>query len=258
MNLRRDIGRSAYINLTVNLTDLARLPRMDAEQVSGLVTEGRDTLAHIHRAARDGRGIILLAPHLGNWELLTAYLASRGAPVHFVGREPYDDRLDGLYEAVRCTHGGRWIRRGGAFERIQEVLRAGEMVMILMDQDTRRVRGTFVEFFGEPAWTPTGPAVLTRLTGAAMLPAALLRRRDGNYRLLIEPPVRTVSTGHDVWDDYENTRRATRSLEALIERFPAQWVWFHRRWSTRPPQGWQSPEPPAPDPLVTIRAPQEP
>ncbi len=254
---RRDIGRSAYMNLAANLPDLVRLSRLSDPELAALVGSGQESLGQIDRAVRSGRGIILLTPHLGNWELLTAYLASRGAPVHFLGREPYDQRLDPLYEEVRTSHGGSWIRRGGAFERIEELLGGGEMVILLMDQDTSRVRGTFVEFFGEPAWTPTGPAVLARRTGAVMLPGALVRQEDHTYRLHIEPPIRTVNTSDHAYDDWENTRRATLAMERLIERYPAQWVWFHRRWRTRPPEEWAPPEPSRPGGLQAIRPPEE-
>lgn len=241
---RVSIGRSSYINLAAGLADLSRSKRLGESDLSRLVPQGGETLVHIHRAVQAGRGIVLLTPHLGNWELLTAYLASRGAPVHFVGRPPYDPRLERIYEEVRCRHGAQWVRRGGAFEHLRGLLEGGELVILLIDQDTARVRGTWVPFFGHPAWTPTGPAALARLTGAVMLPGALLRQADHRYRLLLEPPIRMTRTGDAEYDDWENTRRSTLALEALIERYPAQWVWFHRRWRTRPPADWSPPSPP--------------
>jgi Kdo2-lipid IVA lauroyltransferase/acyltransferase len=251
------LGQSSYRHMAASLADLCRLHRLSSEQLNRLVPLGRETLIHIERGARRGRGIILLTPHLGNWELLAAYLASRGAPVHFVGRDPYDRRLEPLFTRVRNAHGASWIRRGGAWRTIRQALQEGEMVVLLIDQDTRRVQGTFVEFFGRPAWTATGPAVLARETGAILLPAALVHRPDHTYRLLVEPPLRTVATGDCEWDDWENTRRATLALESLIERFPDQWVWFHRRWGTPLPAGWVPPRPKAGDRLFPIRPPNE-
>jgi KDO2-lipid IV(A) lauroyltransferase len=251
--LRRTIGRSAYINLATNLVDLSRIRRNSVDDLDNLVTDGHESMQHIDRAVRAQQGIILLTPHLGNWELLTAYLASRGAPVHFVGREPYDERLDHIYEAIRGSHGARWIRRGGAFEQLRALLGEGELAILLMDQDTRRVQGTFVEFFGAPAWTPTGPVALARLTGAALIPGALIRREDHTYQLVLEPPIRTVKTTDDAYNDWENTRRATLALESLIERYPAQWVWFHRRWRTKPPPDWTPPAPPSMNDIYSIR-----
>jgi len=241
---RVSIGRSAYINLAAGLADLSRVKRLGEEDLADLVPEGTETLVHIHRAVQSGRGIVLLTPHLGNWELLTAYLASRGAPVHFVGRPPYDPRLESLFEEVRCRHGAQWVRRGGAFDHLRDLLEGGELVILLSDQDSARVRGTWVPFFGHPAWTPTGPVALARLTGAALIPGALLRRSDHRYRILLEPPIRMTHTGDAEYDDWENTRRSSLALESLIERYPAQWVWFHRRWRTRPQSDWSPPPPP--------------
>jgi KDO2-lipid IV(A) lauroyltransferase len=164
-----------------------------------------------------------------------------GLNVHFVGREPYDQRLWRLYKSVRASHGGAWISRGGAFQRLCEVLDRGETAIMLIDQDTARVKGTFVDFFGRKAWTPTGPAVLARLTGSALIPCTLVREKKHRYSIIIKPPVVTVETGSADYDDWENTRRASLAMESLVSRYPDQWAWFHRRWRTRPPESWQDP-----------------
>jgi KDO2-lipid IV(A) lauroyltransferase len=120
------------------------------------------------------------------------------------------------------------------------------VVAFFMDQDSKRVtHGTFVDFFGHLAWTPTGAAVLNRATGAPMVLAAVVREPDDTYRCVIDPPIDPVRTRDPDYDDWENTRRATASIQGLIERYPDQWVWFHRRWRRRPPDDWKPPEPPA-------------
>lgn len=241
------LARSSYANLASNLPDLSRLSRMSQSGLAAIVTEGKETFEVLAGASSGGRGVVILTPHLGNWELLAAYLSSRGVRVHFVGRKPYDERLEQLYADVRTSHGASWISRGGAFEQLSEVLGRGEAAIMLIDQDTDRVKGTFVDFFGSPAWTATGPAVLARNTGAVMLPGAMLRTAGDTYRLLLEEPLTLVDTGDDDYDDWENTRRASAALESLIRRFPEQWTWFHRRWRTRPPEGWAPPTPPPED-----------
>jgi KDO2-lipid IV(A) lauroyltransferase len=112
---------------------------------------------------------------------------------------------------------------------------------MLIDQDTGRVKGTFVEFFGRAAWTATGPAALARLTGASLLPGALVRSDPGRYRFVLDGEVERSETGDREFDDWETTRRATLALEGIVRRWPDQWTWFHRRWGTDPPAGWQPP-----------------
>ena len=241
---RKRIGIAAYVNMASNLVDLSRLTRLSGDRLSSLVSVGGEAIENLENAAEEGRGVILLTPHLGNWELLAAYLANMGYRVHFVGREPYDLRLEPLFEAVRTWGGASWISRGGAFEKIREALGRGEFVILLPDQDTGRVKGTFVEFFGGSTWTPTGPAVLARLTRSVMTPCALVREEGNCYRLIIEASLDTVRTGEEEYDDWENTRRVSLAIESLVTRYPEQWTWFHRRWRTHTPDGWTSPEPP--------------
>jgi len=229
------IGRRSYQNLAAGLVDLARVSWLAPSRLDSFVNASEETIAGLAGITDRGRGVIMLTPHLGNWELLTGWLAARGFPVHFVGRQAYDERLEPLYARVRSAHGASWISRGGAFRRIETALRDGDIVIMLIDQDTTRVHGTFVDFFDRPAWTPTGPAALARLTGAALLPGALVWESPRSYRLILSEPVATVVTGDETSDDRENTRRITACLEELIREHPDQWVWFHRRWQTRPP-----------------------
>jgi lauroyl/myristoyl acyltransferase len=251
---RVSIGRSALINLTAGMVDTVRLPRLDAEGLAALVPEGNETLERISRAVRSGRGIILLAPHLGNWELLPAYLASRGAPVHHLARAPRDPRLRGPAGAIRSSQGVVWIHRGGVFTRLQVLLEDRGLVVMSIDQETRTRFGVTVPFFGEAVWTPRLPAALARLTGAVVLPGVLLRRRDHRYRLLLEAPIRMSRSGDQEYDDWENTRRFSLSVESLVERFPAQWTWSERRWGTFPVSGpTPPPRPPGEDGLTWIR-----
>jgi len=240
---RKTLGKASYVNLALNLVDLSRVNRFSGNELDSLVVCNPESKTHFDSMSNGRPGAIVLTPHLGNWELLTAYLANMGLKVHFVGREPYDQRLRKLYESVRTSQGGAWISRGGAFERLREVLGDGEIAIMLIDQDTGRVRGTFVDFFGRKAWTPTGPAALLRLTGSVLIPCALVREKDHSYSLVIEPPVDTVETGREDYDDWENTRRASLAMESLVRRYPDQWAWFHRRWRTQPPESWVDPVP---------------
>ncbi len=241
---RKTLGMASYVNLAVNLADLSRVSRLSGNKLDSMVVRNPESIVHLDSMSKGNLGAIVLTPHLGNWELLTAYLANMGLKVHFVGREPYDQRLRKLYESVRTSRGGEWISRGGAFDRLREVLGDGEIAIMLIDQDTGRVKGTFVDFFDRKAWTPTGPAVLARLTGSVLIPCALVREKDHSYSLLIEQPVDTVETGIEDYDDWENTRRASLAMESLVRRYPDQWAWFHRRWRTRPPESWIDPVPP--------------
>lgn len=94
--------------------------------------------------------------------------------------------------------------------------------------------GTFVPFFGEPAWTPVGAAELALRIGCPVLPAFAYRRLDGTHHAVIQPPLPIPTT--ESTDDAvrELTASATTAIERQIRLHPEQWVWMHRRWRTRP------------------------
>ena len=125
----------------------------------------------------------------------------------------------------------RNIPRGEDARALLRVLRRGEILGLLMDQDTN-VQGVFAPFFGRPAHTPVGPVRLAMRTGAPLVPMALYREGEG-YHLVVQPPIPLPDTGDREADLREGVARCNRTLEALIRRHPEQWVWMHRRWKTK-------------------------
>jgi KDO2-lipid IV(A) lauroyltransferase len=101
--------------------------------------------------------------------------------------------------------------------------------------DTRE--GVFVEFFGRPACTTVGPAVIAGRTGAPVHPTFMVRMTNGKYRLIIGPEIEMVKTDDFESDIWENTQRFTRVIEHYVRLYPEQWFWLHQRWKTKP---WQA------------------
>jgi KDO2-lipid IV(A) lauroyltransferase len=93
----------------------------------------------------------------------------------------------------------------------------------------------FADFFGKTACTTTGIARLALHTGAPVVPGyAFWDVHAKKYKLCFEPAVAIVDTGNSEQDILDNTRRFAKTTEAIIRRFPEQWVWVHARWKTRP------------------------
>jgi len=193
--------------------------------------EGLDRLQRI--LAR-GKGAIFLTGHVGNWELTGQALACLGLPLHvFIKplKNPYlDRRLQGLRE--QC--GMRVHRKGSGMRWIIRLLRDGEAYGLMNDQDAG-VDGEFFPFFGVEASTVTTAARIARHAGAAIVPVTSYRLPcRTRSRLRIGPEV-AVETGGEVGADvYATTLRCNRALEEAILEHPAQWIWSHRRWRTRP------------------------
>jgi KDO2-lipid IV(A) lauroyltransferase len=113
-------------------------------------------------------------------------------------------------------------------------LRHNEAIGMLIDQDTD-VPGVFVDFFGRPAWTPSGLAALALRTNAAVVLALDCRLPDDHHEVVVKGPIELIRTGNKDNDILENTRRISLMIEEHIRAYPDQWVWFHERWKTQPP-----------------------
>jgi len=216
----RSIARSAFETL--------RLPSMSDEEICSLVDA--DSFGPAEKVLARGKGMLVLAAHIGTWELLAAYLAIRlGRPFHAVGRRLYFEGYNRSLVDVRKSRGVETVYQDEGARPALRILRSNRPLGILADQDVERLDGVFVDFFGRPAYTPTGPAALARASGAGMVPffAVWNGRR---HRVHVLPEVELVRTGDKRADDSENTRRWSTVVEDMIRRYPEQWGWFHRRW----------------------------
>ena len=228
-NVFREMGR--------NVVDVARLPRITAENVDELVRT--DGLPYLESAYGEGRGVVAVSAHLGNFELMGTFLALKGYAVTVVAAPLYDPRLDALLRRNRVRGGLNVVYRDRAVSAVFRALKKGHVVGLLVDQDTRGA-GVTVPFFGLPARTPTGPAVLAGRAGAPIVPMAVHRLPDDTHLVSVRPPIRPVG---GTPEDVERTTGAyTAELERFIREAPAQWVWMHDRWkaSRRAGEGVQA------------------
>ncbi len=227
---RESVVRGMFRDLARNLVDLLRLPRRTPAEVRALVAfEGEE---HLARALARGKGVLAVSAHLGNWELLGAALAGRGVRVHVLAQRLFDARSDRLLAAWRRGAGLVVHSREGGLLSAARALRAGELVGALVDQDTAGP-AVEVDFFGQPARTPTSLFLLARRLGAEIVPLTI-RLEGAEHRARIHPAIpRSVLA-----DEAARTRQDLLAWHSILERAidesPTQWVWFHRRWKSSP------------------------
>lgn len=181
-----------------------------------------------------GAGMIGITGHLGNWELTGHCVASSGVPVHAIYRPLRNRYLDRQLRRVRERSGMLVYEKRNAVRGMIRALRAGKAVALLMDQDGSGL-GVFVPFFGRLASTLPTAARIARRTGSAIVPFTCYRLPGRTrHRLRVGPEVEQADTGDEERDVLITTRRCNRALEEAILEHPAQWLWRHRRWRTRP------------------------
>jgi KDO2-lipid IV(A) lauroyltransferase len=230
---RENIGRTVYINFGRNLTDLVRMRRHFATEIRPCIsTEG---LNHFQTAYDRGRGLIGVTGHIGNFELLAAYIASLGYRIAVIGRELQDARLDRFLVDNRRMMGLTNIATTDSPRKALSWLKSGGAIGVLIDTDSARVRSMFIPAFGRLSNTAVGQTIIGLRTGAAFLPMACLRLPDNRYRIVIRPPVEATPSGDFERDVYEVTLKCTRALEEIIDAHRDQWIWLHNRWRTSAP-----------------------
>lgn len=230
----RVVVRGVFQNFGRLLAEFAGLPKLNRGNISQVVVY--DGFDHFAESLRRGNGTLFLTAHYGAWELCPFAHALYGHPLKFVVRPIDNPYLDRLVNAYRAASGNQVIRKKHSLREMLRTLKRNEGVGILIDQNTTRDAGVFVDFFGLPACTTTVLAALALRTGATVIPGVLIWDSARQiHRLRFEPPVEIVQTGDTRADIVENTARFNKILEGLVRQHPDQWLWVHRRWKTRPP-----------------------
>jgi len=197
-------------------------------------------------ALASGKGVIVIAPHYGNWELLNQWLASRG-PIAIVYAPPENPVGDEFLQLCRGGDNVRQVRaEGPAVRQLFKVIKEGGATGILPDQQPKNGDGVFVPFFGIQALTMTLVNRLAERTGATLLYGWCERTGpDLDFALHIEPAEAQIA------DPDLQLAAATLSsgIERIARRDPAQYQWTYKRYTLRPPGSGET------DPYATARHP---
>lgn len=228
-----EMARRSYEHLGRSAIETALLAGLGQAGVLRLVSEVENWDA-IDRATAAGRGMIIVAGHLGNWELSAGYMAARGVPLDVIVRKMGNPFFDRYLNRTREQLGVNVVYDAQAVRHTPRALREGRAVGFVADQGVRGLASTFVPFFGRPAKTPRGAGVFALRFGAPVIFVAALRKPDGSYMVGFEE-IPVVDTGARERDVDAIVLRFTQVLEKWVRRAPDQYFWQHRRWRRQPP-----------------------
>jgi KDO2-lipid IV(A) lauroyltransferase len=180
-------------------------------------------------------GLVAITGHIGNWELLLQYFQLEGSRRvgGVVAKRITNPGLNTLVEEMRGRFGVPTLYSDSGVKAMAEIVRRGETIGLVPDQDISKLAGTFVPFFGRPAYTPTGPARLALVTGAPIVCAFCLRVGD-KMEVVVEDPILVDPRAPRAEEVIRLTRAWNDRIEAFIRAHPEQWMWLHDRWRTTP------------------------
>ncbi|MDP7743023.1 MAG: lysophospholipid acyltransferase family protein [Lentisphaeria bacterium] len=202
------------------------------ERIVDHVTIDDDVLQLLRTAADNGSGSIFLTPHLGNWEFANLTLNAHGLHMTSVYAKINNPYVERTIVSGRTRFGGGLITERGAAKAIMRLLRGGQTVGLLIDQNTRpRHGGIFVDFFSLPVPVSRAPATFARKAGASVI--VLCCVRDDRDRLHFKAAT-LPRPGAEYESDEALITDINRQTETWIRRCPDQYLWLYRRWLYRP------------------------
>jgi len=226
------LAAAHYGHLWRLLVEFFRFRWLSAAQKMALVrVEGIDNFL----AARDqGKGILILTGHFGNWEVSTtaglALFPEMRGKFHFVRRPIKPAWLDRLVTRRFEQAGFGVFSKRDSLDAMLACLANADAVVLPFDQHAGPPDGIAVDFLGHPAWTFKSLAIIALSTGAPVLPASSWREEGGRHVLRFEAPLAPIECENTTEAIRRNTRAYNAALERLVVRHPEQWYWVHRRW----------------------------
>ena len=234
---RETILRGTFENLGRVLGELSQVHKLTREKLAELIdfeldAESREVYA---TNKTEGRGVLITTGHLGNWELLVLGFAALYEPISYLARPLDNPKIDDLLTERRTQFGNTPINKTNSAMAAIKILREGGILGILSDVNAHPKEGVFVPFFGVPACTASGAAMLAIRTNSLIYPTfCVWDAAEKKYKFVHGRLLEPVITDDRKQDIIDTTALYTDEIEQIIRLYPDQWMWIHKRWKTRP------------------------
>lgn len=221
-----DLVKKGYLNFGRYLYELYFIPRVDQNFLKcHLEIRGRENL---DKAFQQGRGVISLTAHLGNWELAGIFAALLGYPITAVALPHRDQFMNHFFIWRRKAKGVNVVMLGKQTKRLVTVLRQNKLVALLGDRPFGPPY-LHLKFFGKTTLLPAGPAQLAVKLGSPIVPGFLLRENE-NFIFFFEPPIYPDLEKDNLNAVNDLAEKTVVYLEKYIGAYPSQWLVFEDIW----------------------------
>lgn len=228
----KEVARDSFRNYAKTLVDFLRFPHLELPDIQKAIAS-QSGWENLDKAIAKGKGTLIITAHFGNWDMAGALLGSKGLPMYAVADTFEPKKMDDLINGTRERYGLKLIKlETGSLRKIFTALKNNEIVMLLFDRPEDE-KGVPVQFFGETAWLPEGPAAIALKTHASIVLGYCLRRRGNKtFHGVLEEPIEYehLLTGNKEHDIQAITQEIVTRMEALIRKHPDQWYMFRQMW----------------------------
>jgi len=222
-------------NILQTGVEMMRAPKLDRAWMDAHVVDGRMYKDRLQALVDEGRGVVIMVPHSGNWYMAAWSMAKYGLPLFAIAARQRNPKLDA------------WMNRQyGDIEvldrdcrdtlvKILERLRAGRAFAILPDLRVRR-RDVEADFLGGKANVSRSGAMFAVRCGSPIVVAQMIREK-GRHVFNHIATLRPDPAAPDRREEAARlTREAMRLLDEAVRRHPGDWFWFNKRWILEPPE----------------------
>ena len=199
----------------------------DIERIDGWIQVVHNE-ALLREHLNDSTGLLVLLPHMGNWELFNVFYRRYGQMTALY-QPPRQDYMQKVMQKVRVRHGNHMVptTRSG-LKQLYKTLREGGTAVILPDQVP--AKGQFVPFFEQPALTDVLASRLLKKTGAKVLGIAMVRSDEGLFDAHVLAPDSSIYEA----DEVTSIRAVNYLMQTCAEIAPKQYQWEYKRFRERP------------------------
>lgn len=222
------LAKEVFRNFGRYLVDFFRFPKIDSEYIDANVEISG--IENVREALLLKKGAVMVSSHIGNWELGGAVFAIMGNPLAAVVVNHKYEKINELFINQRLSKGIDVIPLGGAFKKCLGALSKNKGVAVLGDVDFSG-HGIKTKFFNKITKIPKGPAMLSLITGAPIIPCFMIRKNSYKYQFFFEKSISYKPTGKIDFDVTYITKKVVEIMETYIRKYPSQWLIFREFWS---------------------------
>jgi KDO2-lipid IV(A) lauroyltransferase len=225
------IVKNCYKNLLFNMRDFVENQNISKEKLLSKVTFHNEY--YYTNIKEEGKGVIFITAHYGNWELLPLCLGAKYGNIWGVGRPLDYKKINNILKSNREQFNVHMLEKKGAMRGLLKGLKSGYNIGLLVDQNTSSKEGILINFFNKLARHTPSAALIARKTNTPIVPVFITTNDHEQYDITFYEPIFTPKTKNSEEDIKTSVQAQADVTEYVIKKKPDEWFWLHRRWKNQ-------------------------
>nr|CBX28459.1 hypothetical protein N47_G37830 [uncultured Desulfobacterium sp.] len=226
----RTISKQVFQNFGITVFEIIQMYFLKKKNILSNIHIIRGE-EYLRKAIDGSNGVVLASAHIGNWESAALFVPCYyGKSVVSVARKIDSAIINKVALKMRTRFGNSIINKEGALPEMTRTVRSGNILAILIDQNTTASEGVVINFFGKKVTATPAAAMVAIRCNSPVIPAFCIREKNNQLGIIFEPPVKITRTKSLRDDLITNTQAINDVVEKIIREYPDQWLWMHKRW----------------------------